>query len=78
MCSDRPYQAALGADQARGELERGRGSQFDPEMVDAFLVLHEQGVVGELQQVRPAGQLTVAPTIPGQTRSASVFQNISS
>jgi diguanylate cyclase (GGDEF)-like protein/putative nucleotidyltransferase with HDIG domain len=78
MRSDRPYQAALSADQARGELERGRGSQFDPDMVDAFLLLHEQGVVGELRQVRPAGQLTVAPTIPGQTRSASVFQNISS
>jgi two-component system cell cycle response regulator len=83
MRSDRPYQAALSADQAREELLRGRGGQFDPEAVDAFLSLHEQGAVGELRQLRPAGHVTGhSTTAPAQRQgqpetSASVFQNIS-
>jgi HD-GYP domain-containing protein (c-di-GMP phosphodiesterase class II) len=37
MTSDRPYRRALPLDVALGELERGRGTQFDPELVDHFL-----------------------------------------
>jgi diguanylate cyclase (GGDEF)-like protein len=37
MTADRPYRKALGHDAARGELERCAGSQFDPEVVAAFL-----------------------------------------
>ncbi|MFI5913056.1 diguanylate cyclase [Dactylosporangium sp. NPDC051541] len=60
MRCDRPYQAALDEARARDELLRGRGSQFDPEAVDAFLALHEQGAVGRLLAVHqkastPAG-----------------------
>ncbi len=36
MTSDRPYRAALDARVALGELLRGRGTQWDPEVVDAF------------------------------------------
>jgi two-component system, cell cycle response regulator len=46
MRSDRSYQAALPEDRAREELHRGRGSQFDPTMVDLFLDLHERGLIG--------------------------------
>jgi diguanylate cyclase (GGDEF)-like protein/putative nucleotidyltransferase with HDIG domain len=49
MRSDRPYQAALSEEQARDELWGGRGSQFDPDLVDLFLALHEQGLIGDLQ-----------------------------
>jgi len=35
MTSDRPYRAALGEAQALAELERGRGTQFDPQVVRA-------------------------------------------
>jgi putative nucleotidyltransferase with HDIG domain len=38
MTADRPYRRALGSDIARAELIAGRGSQFDPEVVDAFLI----------------------------------------
>ena len=37
MTHDRPYRARLSDDEARAELIRHRGSQFDPELVDLFL-----------------------------------------
>jgi putative nucleotidyltransferase with HDIG domain len=37
MTSDRVYRKAIGAQAARNELERCSGSQFDPEVVAAFL-----------------------------------------
>ncbi|NLE22943.1 MAG: HD-GYP domain-containing protein, partial [Actinobacteria bacterium] len=39
MTSDRPYRAALPHEVAVAELIDGRGSQFDPEIVDAFVAL---------------------------------------
>jgi HD-GYP domain-containing protein (c-di-GMP phosphodiesterase class II) len=37
MTADRAYRPALGETAARAELEEGAGSQFDPEVVEAFL-----------------------------------------
>jgi diguanylate cyclase (GGDEF)-like protein len=37
MTADRPYRAALGHDAARVELQACAGTQFDPEIVEAFL-----------------------------------------
>jgi diguanylate cyclase (GGDEF)-like protein/putative nucleotidyltransferase with HDIG domain len=37
MTVDRPYRSALGAAEARRELLRGSGTQFDPHVVEAFL-----------------------------------------
>jgi HD-GYP domain-containing protein (c-di-GMP phosphodiesterase class II) len=37
MTSDRPYRKALTVAQAREEVLRFRGTQFDPQVVDAFL-----------------------------------------
>ena len=36
MTMDRPYRKALTPDQAKEELRRGAGLQFDPELVDVF------------------------------------------
>jgi putative nucleotidyltransferase with HDIG domain len=36
MTSDRPYRKALASDVALGELLRGRGTQWDADVVDAF------------------------------------------
>jgi HD-GYP domain-containing protein (c-di-GMP phosphodiesterase class II) len=36
MTSDRPYRKALEAEVALAELLRGRGTQWDPSVVDAF------------------------------------------
>jgi putative two-component system response regulator len=37
MTHDRPYRRSLSEDEARTEMARHRGSQFDPDVVDAFL-----------------------------------------
>ena len=39
MSSHRPYRAGLGIDKALAEIERGRGSAYDPVVVDACLNL---------------------------------------
>jgi hypothetical protein len=43
MMSDRPYRTSLGLESAITELEQGRGSEFDPRVVDAFVRLVRQG-----------------------------------
>jgi len=45
MLSDRPYRKGLSVDDAIAELEGGRGTEFDPVVVDAFLLLVSQGEV---------------------------------
>ncbi len=42
MTWDRPYRSALSFDEARAEIERNRGKQFDPKVVDVFLSLPER------------------------------------
>jgi HD-GYP domain-containing protein (c-di-GMP phosphodiesterase class II) len=37
MTSERPYRKAMSAEAACAEIERGKGTQFDPEVADAFL-----------------------------------------
>ena len=41
ITSDRPYRKALPREVAVAEIRRGAGSQFDPEVVDAFLTVME-------------------------------------
>jgi len=43
MGSHRPYRATLGIDAALREIERGRGIQYDPAVVDACLKLFREG-----------------------------------
>jgi len=43
MTTDRPYRKAMPISAAIEELKRHRGSQFDPEVVDAFLKILERG-----------------------------------
>ncbi len=44
MTSDRPYRPALGAGEALREIERGRGSQFHPDVAEALIGLMAPGV----------------------------------
>ena len=41
MTSDRPYRKALSREAAVGELKHGSGTQFDSELVEAFLEVIE-------------------------------------
>jgi putative nucleotidyltransferase with HDIG domain len=47
MTTDRPYQRALSWEEAADEVRRGRGSQFAPDVVDAFFrVLRRRSLPG--------------------------------
>ncbi len=43
MTADRAYRAALGHDAAQAELRAGSGTQFDPQVVEAFLAVLAPG-----------------------------------
>lgn len=45
MMSDRPYRSSLGLEKATEELRSGRGTEFDPNVVDAFLELLRRGEI---------------------------------
>jgi putative nucleotidyltransferase with HDIG domain len=49
MTSDRPYRKALTLDQARAEVQRVSGTQFDPAVVEAFMTIPDS-VWNELRQ----------------------------
>jgi diguanylate cyclase (GGDEF)-like protein/putative nucleotidyltransferase with HDIG domain len=51
MTADRIYRPALGADSARAELEAGAGSQFDRDVVQAFLKALDAGRTRRLRRV---------------------------
>jgi response regulator RpfG family c-di-GMP phosphodiesterase len=42
MTSDRPYRKALSAEEAREEIVRHSGTQFDPQVVQAFLLTYDE------------------------------------
>jgi HD-GYP domain-containing protein (c-di-GMP phosphodiesterase class II) len=43
MTSDRPYRPAMLTEAACSELDKGKGKQFDPVIVDTFLSLLNKG-----------------------------------
>lgn len=45
MTTDRPYRKALSVDQALYELKLCSGTQFDPQLVDTFVRLFEEGKI---------------------------------
>lgn len=54
MTSDRPYRPALAPERAVAELERCSGSQFDPEVVAAFVEAWRSGAVPSPAAIRAA------------------------
>ena len=45
MTSNRVYRSTMDTDYVMNEMKRGRGTQFDPDALDAFLRLVEKGVI---------------------------------
>ncbi len=52
MTSDRPYRSGMPVEAAVGELQKWRGSQFDPDATDVFLALIQEGKVGDIVEPR--------------------------
>jgi len=60
MTSDRPYRSAMPISEAIGELERHRGSQFDPAVVAALIAETGQALEREPDAVVPSAQPQLA------------------
>ena len=45
MTSNRVYRNSMDTDYVMNEMKRGRGTQFDPEALDAFFRLVEKGLI---------------------------------
>lgn len=68
MSCRRPYKAALTYSECLAELQRCRGTQFDPQMVDAFLT-----VLGDLEGMRSRAEAVAAAAaerVPGEIHLA--------
>jgi HD-GYP domain-containing protein (c-di-GMP phosphodiesterase class II)/pSer/pThr/pTyr-binding forkhead associated (FHA) protein len=50
MTSNRPYRKGLDPEIAISELEKGKGSQFDPECADAMIACYRAGMIDEALQ----------------------------
>lgn len=53
MTSDRPYRAAMPDEQAIDELRRGAGTQWAPEIVEAFIAAFEKGRIQPIHGQMP-------------------------
>ena len=53
MSSNRVYRKACDRDHIRHELEAGKGKQFDPELVDVFIGLWDQGLLDPIMESEP-------------------------
>ncbi|MEM7051498.1 MAG: HD-GYP domain-containing protein [Acidobacteriota bacterium] len=61
MTSDRPYRCGLPIAEARAVLQRERGGQFDPRVVDVFFALQEEGAFSSSASKRTAGSPSPTP-----------------
>lgn len=50
LTSNRPYRKGFDPEVAKAEIVKGRGTQFDPEVVDAFLRCYESGKIQRILQ----------------------------
>ena len=50
MTSNRPYRKGLDPNYAISELEKGKGTQFDPQVVDAMVKAYQEGKIDRLLQ----------------------------
>lgn len=53
LLSRRPYKDAWPLERALGEIQRGAGTQFDPDIVAALLRLHEDGGLAPISEKYP-------------------------
>ena len=60
MTSNRPYRKGLDPEAALAELEKGKGTQFDPEIVDAMVRAYRSGSVDAILQEHGKGERSVA------------------
>lgn len=77
MTTDRPYRKSPGLERARAELIRCSGSQFNPDVIEAFLrVLNAETQATPSVRVTAAGESSTVwvPGMPGSSRADSLAE----
>jgi putative nucleotidyltransferase with HDIG domain len=69
MTTDRPYRKALGLDVVLAELQRCKGTQFDPELVELFS--NSVAIRRLVSQASLGGEMTTLPDQPLASRRIS-------
>ncbi|MBI2846054.1 MAG: HD-GYP domain-containing protein [Chloroflexi bacterium] len=59
MTSDRPYRKALSHEEAISEIAENAGTQFDPQVVEAFLRLVDQGSLIPAEDFKPEMRVAI-------------------
>ncbi len=59
MTSNRPYRKGMPAEKALAEIEKGKGTQFDPEMAEALLDCYRQGAISRVIQESQMGRNSI-------------------
>lgn len=72
LTTDRPYRKALRIEPALEEIARCRGSQFDPQIVDAFLALSPSELAAVHGSQPPACDTLPAATVPTEGLALAV------
>ncbi|MCI0572535.1 MAG: response regulator [Myxococcaceae bacterium] len=75
MTSDRPYRMGTSFGTAIQEIERCAGTQFDPEVVRAFLSLGEEGLVRIKQEMLMHGVTPVAEAVRAASEAEQAFHD---
>lgn len=77
MASNRSYRQALPQEVVRGEIEKGKGVQFDPDIADIMLEIIDEDVNYDLCQrdERRKRVLLIDKTTDGRHTLASAFEN---
>ncbi len=65
MTTDRPYRAALPLSEALGELRTHRGTQFDPQVVDALLEIYAEERAERAERAASAERAAIAERAGG-------------
>ncbi len=77
MASDRPYHRALSSDEIVAELQRCAGTQFDPEVAEAFIrVARREGAKFVVNSARSVAMQYAGSELAAQSLAASLFATV--
>ncbi len=74
MISDRPYRAALPVAEARAELQRCAGRQYDPQVVEAFLSVLDAEDAGDAQAMSTGTTRSIQESRPKAAKETGAVQ----
>ncbi len=74
MTSDRPYRAAMPVAEARAELQRCAGRQYDPQVVEAFLQVLVEENAGGVQATLASTPRSIQGSVPKAAEETETLQ----